>query len=51
MPPEWMWHLTDELEEWFAEVERRRRDRYGLDKDEDRDAPEMLANELARGRR
>jgi hypothetical protein len=28
MPPEWMWCLTDELEEWFEEVQRKREIKY-----------------------
>lgn len=49
LPPEWMWHLPDELEEWFEVIEARRKD--GSDRDDLDDAPDMVQNELARGRR
>lgn len=45
MPPEWMWPLTDELEEWFDEVSRRMEERYGTGDYRD-DAPDMEQNEL-----
>lgn len=50
VPPEWMWPLNDELEAWFDAVEAQRKDRYGGDDDYE-DAPDMMGNELARGRR
>lgn len=31
MPPSWMWPLEWELEEWFEDVERRRKEKYGTD--------------------
>lgn len=37
MPPSWMWHLTDELEDWFEEVEYRRKERLGIEDDDDDD--------------
>ncbi len=46
MPPEWMWALPDSLEDWFAEVERRREQKYGTSKDED-ESSLMMSNELA----
>lgn len=49
MPPEWMWPLTDELEEWFEEVSARRRD--GTSRDDLEDAPDMMQNTLTRGRK
>lgn len=50
MPPEWMWPLTDELEEWFEAVSARRKD--GTSRDDDlEDAPDMMQNTLTRGRR
>lgn len=53
MPPEWMWNLPDELDDWFAEVEAKREDRTasGRGRDELEDAPDMMQNELTRGRR
>lgn len=50
MPPEWMWALDEELEEWFEEVEAVRKDKYaspGASSDE----TEMMSNTLARGKR
>lgn len=49
MPPEWMWPLADELNEWFEEVLDRRAS--GGRREEYEDAPDMMVNELARGRR
>ena len=49
MPPEWMWALDEELNEWFEEVEFRRKQKYGGNDDEST-AP-MMQNELARERR
>ena len=28
IPPEWMWSFEDELEIWFEEVDRARKDKY-----------------------
>jgi hypothetical protein len=50
MPPEWMWPLNDELDEWFDAVDARRKEGSGHD-DDLTDAPDMMTNELARGRR
>jgi hypothetical protein len=47
MPPEWMWHLNDELEEHFEQVKERRR--TGQDTDADADST-MIRNDYARGR-
>lgn len=55
IPPEWMWSLDDELEKWFDDVEEARRDRYESRRNggrsRDQEAPQMMVNELARGRR
>lgn len=56
MPPEWMWPFEDELDEWFKEVERARKDKQGSnnDDDDDGDGAGMMSNEFAdtrRGRR
>lgn len=51
MPPSWMWPYEDELESWFEEVERTRKERYGGGGGGGDDVP-MVANELVdRGRR
>lgn len=47
VPPRWMWHLPDELEDWFEEV-RARHDR-GSPVDDREEVP-MWENELAAGR-
>jgi len=49
MPPEWMWPLNDELDQWFADVKRSRDDDSGRDRLED--APDMMQNSLTSGRR
>jgi hypothetical protein len=46
MPPEWMWGMPDDLEEWFDEVSARYREGRTRDDDES-----MVENELARDRR
>ena len=49
MPPEWMWPLVDELDDHFAAVMARRKERYGGNDSDD--APEMAQNELTKGMR
>jgi hypothetical protein len=49
MPPEWMWPLNDSLDEWFEEVDARHRS--GSRPDPVEDAPDMMSNDLGRGRR
>lgn len=51
MPPAWMWPFDQQLEEWFEEVERKRKSKYGADSDDD-DEPmgDMMQNEFAKGR-
>lgn len=56
LPPEWMWHLEHELEAWFEEVDRKRKERFGSrDDDDDGDEPKqvvpLMQNELTKGRR
>lgn len=52
MPPQWMWPFGEELEAWFEEVERKRKERFGGDSDTDSDDSQpMLQNELSKGRR
>lgn len=48
MPPEWMWPLTEELDDWFKDVKARHDERYGGSRDEKDDAPDMAQNELTR---
>lgn len=47
MPPEWMWHLEDELVDWFEEVDRKRKEKYGGDSE---GSDDMTRNEFAEGR-
>lgn len=49
MPPSWMWHLDEELEIWFENVEEKRKERYGGDSSDS--SPELTRNELVKGRR
>lgn len=49
MPPEWMWIHDDDLVEWFEEVDRARKEKYGGGGDESESGP-MLKNEFAEGR-
>jgi hypothetical protein len=44
MPPQWMWPFDLELEDWFSEVERARKAKYGGDSDE---TSEMVSNEYS----
>lgn len=49
-----MWHLDHELDDWFKEVERKRKDKYGGNKnsDDEGDLPgPMMENEYSRGRK
>lgn len=52
MPPEWMWSLDEDLAEWFKDVAERRRERFGGTGSPEKleDAPDMMVNELTRGR-
>lgn len=50
MPPEWMWPLNEELDDWFAEVKRARDDDSGVG-DRMEDAPDMMQNTLSAGHR
>jgi hypothetical protein len=49
MPPPWMWHLDEELEEHFEKVVEKRKSGRD-DDDDDHDAGPMIRNEYARGR-
>lgn len=51
MPPEWMWPLSEELDEFFEGVMARRKERYGGGREPVEDAPGMEQNELTRGKR
>jgi hypothetical protein len=52
IPPEWMWPFEDDLEQWFANVEEQRKQRFGGGGDSSSDAPSgpMMKNEYAQGR-
>lgn len=49
MPPVWMWAFDDELDIWFAEVDAKRKDKYGGG--DSSDSTSMMSNELARDRK
>lgn len=51
MPPEWMWPLSDDLDEWFQEVERKRKAKYGGRDDSIEEPDDIAQNELSVGRR
>lgn len=51
IPPEWMWPLDYELEQWFENVKRKREDKYGRSDDDDRDEVPMMSNQLAARKR
>jgi hypothetical protein len=51
MPPEWMWPLGEELNDWFDAVKARQDERFGRNSDEKEDAPDMAQNELTRGKK
>lgn len=46
-----MWPIEWELEAWFAEVTRRRKDKYPGSGDDDVNEPPMAQNKLTAGRR
>lgn len=52
MPPDWMWPFEDELEQWFADVEEKRKQKYGGggDTSSDESSGPMMKNEFAQGR-
>lgn len=50
IPPEWMWPLSEELNDWFDEVKRRHDEQFGRE-DPVEDAPDMAQNELTAGKR
>lgn len=47
VPPEWMWALDEELEDWFEAVKDAREERRGGG-GEDREVVPMLQNEMTR---
>lgn len=51
MPPEWMWPFDEELDIWFEEVDRKRKEKYGGGETSDISSEGMLTNEYARDRR
>ncbi len=50
MPPEWMWPLVDELSDWFEEVDRARKLKYGGE-DTIEEPDDMAQNQLSPKRR
>ena len=47
-----MWPFEDVLEDWFKEVDQRRKDRIGGPRDrDDEEASDMMQNEFTRGMR
>lgn len=53
VPPQWMWHLDEALDDWFVEVERKREERHNPDHPDEEDdlSPGWVENEYAKGRR
>jgi len=53
IPPPAIWHHSERLEEWFASVEQRRKDRVrGIERVPDADDDEnTVVNQLAKGLR
>jgi len=49
-PPRWMWRFDEPLQAWFEEVERARRDKFGLGGDSAPEGGQVLSNEYAKGR-
>lgn len=46
-----MWHLDEELEVWFEEVEQQRKSKYSSDDDDGPQGGPFMQNELAIGRK
>ena len=51
MPPQWMWTLDQQLNEWFEEVDSRRKEKYGGGGGDSDESSPMMQNELARDRK
>jgi hypothetical protein len=62
MPPSWMWPLEHEIERWFIEVDEKRSEKFGIQKQDDDDdledrfnrnvrTDQMMQNEFAAARR
>lgn len=51
IPPQWMWHLDDELEHWFDAVKKQRDEKYGGNNNSDESGGEVMENEYAKGLR
>lgn len=53
MPPRWMWPFDDELEVHWANVDQRRKERFGNNSDDDSGGggKGMVRNELVKPRR
>lgn len=50
IPPEWMWPFSDELNEWFKEVQIAREKKYNVSSDNDGDDEDYdyLENDMAK---
>lgn len=53
MPPEWMWPLDHEIEDWFKEIERKRKEKYSStnSSNETEESGPMMENEYSKSRR
>lgn len=47
IPPQWMWTLDHELEDWFFEVDLHRQGKF-TDGEDNRDQVDMMSNEFSR---
>lgn len=50
VPPKWMWLFEDELEKWFKEVDRARKEKFGRGDDEEPEGGYMYNEEAERFR-
>lgn len=50
MPPEWMWPISEALNDHFDAVKKRHEEKYGTG-DKDDDEGDMQQNELTRGKK
>lgn len=49
-PPAWMWPFEEELEIWFDEVDKERKERYESHSQPNDESSGWVSNELAKGR-
>lgn len=45
VPPQWMWPLDHELDDWFKQIDKLRKEKYG--NTESGESGEMMQNEYA----